>query len=678
MREFLPYWRGKSTFDRWNAMVPEQMMKVNNRNLYVINTSSMSGVHFGHVVADNERILSEGLKGVKKEVEDEIGQLQLSDIKDFNKLHFYNAVNITVDATIFFAHRYADLAKKMFEIETDTKRKAELQKIARICERVPGEPSQNFYEAVQSLWFAFIVLRIEGWGPGVSLGRPDQYLYPFFKRDIEAGTITRDEAYELILMLLIKMNDAALPMSGAVVEQLAGFPTVANVTIGGVTREGNDAVNELSYLFLEAENELGLSMEEFVIRLNKKNPDKFVIKSCEVARNLKGKLKFISDDTAIQQLMNDGKPIEYARNYVVVGCFIPTIPAQSFDITASMVNMPLVLELALNNGASRITGEQLGPRTGNPKSFKSYGEVWEAFEKQLAAVIPIGIALRNADRQTYAEIAPTPFLSSLYSGCIKNGRDITNGGTSPYITETHGLSGVPNVGDSLAAIKKVVFEDKQSTMGELIDALDRNFEGEEKILHLLMKAPKFGNDDDYVDSIVNDIIVYASKEMAKYNGIAGTKATIALATGTAHMALGSVVGALPDGRREGEPLSEGGISPHQGRNISGPTATLRSVAKLDHVKVSGGSVLNMKINPEGLNNEEKMRKFASLLRTYCETGGYHVQFNIINSDTLRDAQRKPENYRDLLVRVATYSAYFVDLSPTLQNDIIARTEFEKM
>jgi pyruvate formate-lyase/glycerol dehydratase family glycyl radical enzyme len=678
MKSFLPYWKGKSTYDKWHAIVPDELMTVNNSNLYVINTSSLSGVHIGHIVADNEKVLTLGLNHIKKEVEDKIASLCLSEIDDFKKLAFYQAVLISLDAVITFSGRYARLAREMAAVETDEQRKAELIKIAEISERVPEGPANTFHEAIQSLWFIFIALRIEVWGPGVSIGRPDQYLYPFFKNDINEGILTEEEASELILMLLIKMNDAAIPMSTAVVEQLAGFPTVANITIGGVTRQGKNAVNDLTYLFLEAERNIGLSMEEFVIRVNRLNSDAFIRKACEVAKDLKGKLKFISDDTAIQQMLNNGKSIEDARDYVVVGCFSPTVPAKSLDITASTINMPLLLELALNDGVSRMTGKRLGPATGDPRGFKDYDELWNAFKTQVQAVIPAGVALRNMDRQVYADFVPAPFLSAVYPSCIESGIDIINGGTSPLFTEAHGLSGVPNVGDSLAAVKKMVFEEKKITMEQLINALDRNFNGEERLVHILSKSPKFGNDIDYVDSIVNDVITFVCDEMNKYKGIAGTKHIVAIATGTGHMTFGSVVGALPDGRKACEPLSEGGISPHQGRNISGPTATLRSVAKLDHIKASGGSVLNMKINPDALNNDLKIKKFISMLRTYCETGGYHVQFNIISGETLRDAQKNPEKYRDLLVRVATYSAYFVDLSPTLQDDIIARIEFGEL
>ncbi|OGO24933.1 MAG: hypothetical protein A2144_04500 [Chloroflexi bacterium RBG_16_50_9] len=397
-----------------------------------------------------------------------------------------------------------------------------------------------------------------------------------------------------------------------------------------------------------------------------------------MATGLRGKLKFVSDDTTIQQLLSDGKPLEFARDYIITGCNTPTVPARSLDLPGAVFNLPLMLELALNNGVSRITGEQIGPKTGDPKKFKSYDEVWNAYKTQVETALPIIILLKNSDRQLFAEFAQCPFQSALSHGCIEKGIDIISGGTAPYMAQPISGGGAPNVGDSLAAIKKAVFEDKKITMSRLIEALDKNFEREEEVLHILKNTPKFGNDDDYVDSIVKEVLIHVGNEAARYEAFAGAKSNLAAMAVTTNVPLGRKVGALPDGRKAGEPLSEGGISPYQGRNISGPTATMRSVAKLDHVKLSGGSVLNMRFNPDSLKDPSKMRKFASLIRTFCETGGHIVQFNIVSTDTLKEAQKHPEKYRDLLVRVATYSAYFVELSPELQNDIIARTEFQEI
>ena len=677
MKEFLPYWEGKSLYEKFHAMVPENALKLNHK-IQVTGFYCGNNMHLGHMSVDYEKVVTKGLNNIKKQVREELGKLNLADLEDFKKFQFLRAVNITLEAAISFARRYAELATNLAERETDIQRKAELEKIAETCKWIPANPARSFYEALQSLWFTYVVLMVEGWGYGIGFGRPDQYLYPFYKKDIEEGKITKEEACELIALVLIKINGSVLPQGSEVVRSYGGFPLTANITLGGLTKDGRDAVNELSYLFLDAEEDVRLNAEDLIIRVHKNTPDAFLLRACEVAKLLRGKLKFVSDETTIQQLLADGKPVEYARNYSITGCNSPTVPAYSLDIPGGQFNLPLMLELALNNGGSRLTGEQIGPKTGDQRKFKSYDEVWNAYKKQVEALIPVALLFKNVDKKLYAEFCPTPFQSALFHGCIERGLDITKGGTAPCISFATALAGAPNIGDSLAAIKKAVFEDKKITMDRLIDALDKNFEGEEEILHILESAPKFGNDDDYVDSIVNEALVHANNEVTKQKGIAGAISSSNCGVATANVPLGYVVGALPDGRSAGQPLSEGGISPYQGRNVSGPSATMRSVAKVDHVKLTGGTVLNMRFNPDVLKDEPKMRKFASLIRTFLETGGHLVQFNIVSTDTLRDAQRYPEKYRDLLVRVATYSAYFVELSPELQNDIIARVEFQEV
>ena len=677
MKAFLPYWKGKTLYDKFHAMLPEDALKLNHK-IQAPVSSCINNMLLAHVSSDYEKVLTKGLNGIKKEVDEGLGRLNLAEIEDFKKWQFLKAVKITLEAATSFAKRYAELATSLAEEETDIQRKIELEGIAGICDWVPANPARSFYEALQSVWLTYIVLMIEGWGPGMSFGRPDQYLYPFYKKDIEEGRITREEARELIALLYIKMNGLLTPQETETAKINAGFPIWANVTLGGLSKDGKDAVNELSYLFLNAEEDVRLTAEDIIIRIHKNTPDAFLMKACEVAKLLRGKFKFLSDETTIQQLLTDGKPVEHARDYVICGCITPSVPAYSQDVPGGVFNLPLMVELALNNGASRLTGEQIGPKTGDPRKFKSYDEAWDAYKKQVESLLPVSLLFRNTDRQLFAEFTPTPFLSALSCGCIEKGIDITNGGTAPYMTFTVAFCGVPNVGDSLAAVKKVVFEDKKITMDRLIDALDKNFEGEEEILHMLQSAPKFGNDDDYVDSLMNEVVIHVNSEAAKHKSIAGAICNTSAMAVTTNVLLGYIVGALPDGRRVGEPLSEGGISPYQGRNVSGPTATMRSVAKLDHLKLTGGSVLNMRFNPDVLKDESKIRKFASLIRTFGETGGALVQFNIVSTDMLKDAQKHPEKYRDLLVRVATYSAYFVELGKELQDDIIRRMEFQEV
>ena len=395
----------------------------------------------------------------------------------------------------------------------------------------------------------------------------------------------------------------------------------------------------------------------------------------ETAKKLGGKLKFVSDDTSIQSMLYLGVPLEKARDYISTGCHNPTVPHYSRNTGGGAMNAGLALELALNNGVGRIRKERLGPETGDPRDFAGFEQLLEAFEIQLKAGLRLQMVNKHADFASFGEY-PCVLLSSMYDPCMERGVDDYNGGTAPHITFALGMIGIPNVADALAAVKKVVFEEKKYTMAELVDALDRNFEGYEGLLHQLEKAPKFGNDDDYVDLIAKRILSDAGDYVAQFHTHYGAKFATACFAMTTNVMFGRLVGALPDGRKAGLPLSEGGISPYQGRNISGAPATMRSVAKLDQVKLALGSILNMRIDPDAVKNDEKMDRMVSLLRTFCETGGNLVQFNFASNAVLRAAQKDPDQYRDLLVRVATYSAFFVELGPETQEDIINRNELE--
>ncbi|MBN1367781.1 MAG: formate C-acetyltransferase/glycerol dehydratase family glycyl radical enzyme [Dehalococcoidales bacterium] len=675
-KEILSYWKGKSIYDRLRAVVPEEYQRFLGK--ICLPSSSSPIMHVAHCCPGYERVLTKGLIGIKEQIQVELRKLDLAETKDFDKAVFLKAIGITLDAVSIFAKRYSDLATHLANKETNPQRKKELERIAEVCAWVPDNPARSFHEAMQALWFTYIAVMIEGWGPGVGFGRVDQYLYPFYKKDIDEGRITRDEAMEIISLFYIALNELITPFNTKDQTPGTGQIPLSGITIGGITTEGADAVNDLSFLFLEAEEDVTLQ-EDVIARIHKNTSEKFLVKVCEIARLVKGKIKFVSDETIINQLLNDGKPIEYARDYGVTGCFIRTVPGRSHDVpSGDFLNLPLMVELALNNGISRLTGEQMGLSTGDPRKFESYDELWDAYKKQVEALVRNRIVPTKISRKLYAEYLPYPLLSALFDGCIEKGVDVISGGTGQYSTLASWACGIPSVGDSLAAVKKVVFDNKKVTMTRLITALDNNFENDAELLFLLKNAPKFGNDDDYVDLIVNDVIIHLRSELAKYRNFAGLKYTIAAGAVTSYIPLGKAVGALPDGRKAGEPLSEGGISPYQGRNTSGPTSTIRSVNKLDLVKTSGGAVLNMRFSPDGLKDESKIKKFAALIRTFCETGGDLIQFNIVSSDTLKDAQKHPENYKDLLVRVATYSAYFIDLPEEVQNDIIARTEFQDL
>jgi len=677
IREFLSFWEGESLYDMWRARMPEDKLRYLTNGVSGGHVMAFNGHYLTHNACDYEMVLTKGLDAIKREVDEELANLDIGNLRDYQRYPFLKASSTALEAVCRFAKRYAELAADLAATETDPQRKAELARIAETCTQVPSGPARTFYEALQSMCFVWTVLTIEGNGYGLSFGRADQYLYPLFKSDLDAGRLTSDEARSLIALLYIKVNGAVTITDKISSTIFAGFLQLVNITLGGVTTDGHDAVNDLTHLFLDADLDVRLPQNDLIIRINKKNPDAYVMRACEVAKSLRGKIKFVSDETAIPQLLNDGYPIEYARNYIITGCNSPSVAGRSLDIPGGMFNLGLMLELALNDGHSRLTGEQIGPQTGDPRKFTSYEQVMGAYKKQVEALIPMHLLQKNVDRALFGEFAPTPFQSSLFHGPIERGLDIGNGGTVPYARVGISPIGGPNVGDSLAAIKKTIFEDKKITMDRLITALDKNFKGEEEVLHILSGAPKYGNDDDYVDSIVDEVLIHSREQIVAHQGACGIRFNCGVSSVTANVPFGWAVGALPDGRKAGQPLTEG-ESPCSGRNVKGPTSTYGSVAKLDHVKFTNGSVLNMKFSPATLKDETSLRKFASVTRTFLETGGFLVQFNIVDTATLRAAQREPERYRDLLVRVATYSAYFVELGPQLQEDIISRMEFEEL
>lgn len=674
LHKYLPYWRGKSAFEHWQSKVPPEYQKLDHI-MVATGGYAENGHHWAHTAADYEKLLRVGSLGMIEEAKERIAALDYTEPQAMNRRQFWLAVQITHEGLIRFAERYANLADEKAAEEKDPVRKAELQRIAVTCRKVPAHPAEDLFEAIQSCWLLYVALMIEGWGAGPTLGRADQYLYPFYQKDKAAGLITDEQVHELFSLIFIKMNGGINLQSYVVADGKGGHPTMQSLCVGGITSQGQDAVNELSYLFLDAEGDVGLGAEDMMVRINRLNPTAYVKHALETAKKLGGKLKFVSDDTSIASMLYLGVPLEKARDYISTGCHNPTVPHYSRNTGGGASNAGLCLEFALNNGRGRILKEQLGVETGDPRNFTSFEELLEAFETQMKAGLRLQMINKHADFESFGDY-PCVLLSSMYDTCMERGVDDYNGGTAPYITFALGMIGIPNVADSLAAVKKVIFEEKKATMSELIDALDNNFEGYEVLLHQLEKAPKFGNDDDYVDLIARRILSDMGDYVAQFNTHYGAKFATACFAMTTNVMFGRIVGALPDGRKAGLPLSEGGISPYQGRNTSGATATMRSVAKLDQVKLALGSILNMRIDQEAVKNDEKMNLMTAVLRTFCETGGNLVQFNFASNEVLRAAQKNPDEYRDLLVRVATYSAFFVELGPETQEDIIKRNELE--
>jgi len=673
LEKYLPYWKDKALHPRHMARLPESALK-SNYKLTATAGFCENGHHWAHVAVDYKILLEKGLQGVLEDLEARKNSLCLSQYGELHRYHFYEAASIAVRAVMDFAERYAALAEKLSAEEQDRQRADELREIAAVCRISPRFPATHFREALQGIWFLYVALSIEGWGAGMTVGRLDQLLIPYYEKDIESGDLTQERAQELLSLMLIKMNEAVALQSYVVADGKGGHPIMQGITIGGIKPDGSDAVNALTYLILEAERDVGLSSEDLVVRINRKNPECYVLKALEVARDLHGKLKFVSDETSIVSMLYLGASLEQARDYISTGCHNPTIPGVARTHGGGMLNYGLITELALNDGRSRMTGEQLGPHTGDPRKFQSFEEVLTAYKTQVAAALETAFTFQHSDLEMMSQV-PCPLQSAFFPSCVERGLDVYNGGCAPHVIVQMPIAGAANVGDSLAAIKKVVFDDQKISMERLIDALDHNYEGYEDVLHLVSKAPKFGNDDDYVDLILRDAVRYSCDYVKGRTSFGGAHFGTTILTMTANIMFGRNVGALPDGRLAGQPLAEGGVSPYQGRNVSGTSATLNSVAKLDQERLTNGSILNLRISAGSVSNSEKLKKLCSIVRTYCENGGNLVQFNFTSNETLRAAQKNPEQYRDLLVRVATYSAFFVELGSETQEDIIRRNEF---
>ncbi len=672
LRRVVPYWETRSIRAKWEELVPAESRIYDD---LILGGGAYCGNNQfpGHASPDFALILQLGADGIIKTVDERLACGVTETQK--NELE---AMKRCLSALGRLGHRYADLALTMAENEPDPGRKEELLRISANCRQVPAGPARNFYEAIQSLWITYMCVMLENWGTGNTFLRADRYLYPYYKHDRDAGLLTDREAFELCANLLVNCNCACVVYSEHRVHGFAGNNSGCSVTLGGVTPEGECAVNELSHLFLDAEAAVCLGSDDIVVRIADNTPHDFLLHACRVARQVGGKLKFLGDKTTISNLELDGVPTELARDYAIAGCTSPIVGGQVYNVPGGILSLPGILELALNDGVHRMTGLQLGAKTGDCTDFTSFEQLWEAFCAQVRHVVPHCHNIKNADKEALSLLAPSPFQSALCPPCVERGTDLIDGGTAPHYFFAISMAGGPTVGDSLAAVKKYVFEEKQVTMERVKAALATNFADDPDLRALLISAPKFGNDDPYVDTLVNDVLSYVSDVIGETPGFRGAHSTVAAAAVTANVGLGMVLGATPDGRLAGQPISEGGISPSQGRNTSGITGSMRSVTGLDHTKLRHGEVLNLRIDPKALEGEEKLEKFAHLIRTYVDEGGFLVQFNIVSTETLRDAQLHPEKHRDLVVRVATYAAYFIELGPELQEDIIQRLEMKAL
>jgi formate C-acetyltransferase len=686
--ELVPYWKGKTLLEGYASLLPEETDRLLHidgdiyTSRFLMRQTAVNR-HSLQWVPDYEKILTRGTKGIKKEAEQRLAALDPYDPKNnIDKSAFYKAVIIVCDGIASFARRYAVLAKNMAEKETDTQRKKELLKIAQVCEWVPANPARSFHEAIQAQWFYQLYCRFEHDGHLLGNGRIDQYLYPYYKKDKEEGKLTDDAALELLECLWLNIAQSVIvyitPHGLAFGQQYAHFEAT---TLGGQTRDGRDATNELSYLILQSKKEFPLPYPDLAVRIHSSTPDQFLQKTCEVIKEGTGFPKIFNDEEIIPLYLSKGAALDEARDYAVSGCTETRMINRETYITGGPhINMGTMVEMALNDGKLRLSNnERLGLSTGDPRNFETFEDVWNAFTTQADYI------MKNVFTQQYIadtvrpQFVAAPVYSCVHDLCMQSGKDLDKGIIEDALSLGYfDLIGFGTTIDSLAATKKLVYDTKKISMDDLLDALENNFEGYEAIRQLCINAPKYGNNDPYADSIGRRIEDYFAILAKKYTNAYGGQLDLRYVPVTIHVPCGGVTGATPNGRKAGEPLSEG-VSPSQGADTNGPTSTLLSIraTKADQHNSRAARLLNMKISPQVVDGDDGTNRLASFIRAWCDQKHWHIQFNIINKKTMLDAQKDPEKYRNLIVRVAGYSAYFVDLSPELQNEIINRTEQEQ-
>lgn len=681
--EIAEWWKGKTLEDRCRATLPEEV-----KNAYELKVLSASGNMTsgdGHIMLDFEKILEAGAQGIIDEAKSHLASLDLSIPPNHHKRIFYEAVITTYEGMIHYAHRYAALAEHLAEGETNSVRKAELLNIAEICRRVPQYPARTFYEGVQCVWFAHLLSQIESNGHSMSFGRLDQYLYPYYKKDLKAGRLTRGQAEELLACLWVKAFGVVKIRPWEHTRFSGGDPTYQNLTLGGITPDGDDAVNDLTMVCLDSVSLTRLTQPNVSARYHEKNPEEYLMKCAEIIKLGFGMPAMHGDHVMIPSLINRGVDPRDANNYAIVGCIEPIVPGKFGYRSAGMsfTNFAKVLEIAMNGGIDPRTGRELSAQDKSFAEMNSMEELKAAYDKQMEYVVKTRVIGEHCIDFAIEDVVPDAFCSGLVQDCLVRGKTAKEGG-SVYDMVTGPETGITNVANSLAAVRKLVFEEKRLTPAELLKYLRSNFagkDGENVCRMLLNRAPKFGNDDDYVDKISADIYLDFMKEQNKYptarvgRGPIGCLSYPCTATISGNVPQGAPVGATPDGRKAGEPLSEG-CSPYHGTDRMGPTAVLNSIAKMPNHLITGGNLLNIRLAPSVMSTEDGQKKVVNMVRTFFKLDGWHVQFNVTSTETLLDAKKHPENYKDLVVRVAGYSALFNDLEEKTKDDIIARTEHE--
>ncbi|MDO4602398.1 MAG: glycyl radical protein [Eubacteriales bacterium] len=718
LREIHKYWKGKTTSELALSYMAPEAVRAIEHNIFTPGNYFYNGV--GHVTVKYEEVLAIGYEGIIKKAEQELSECNVGDGDYAERSHFLQAVILSCRAVIEYAQRYSVLAQEMAERCTDAARKQELLMISKNCSRVPAKGAQNFYEACQSFWFVQQLIQLESSGHSISPGRFDQYMYPYYKKDMENGNISREFAQELMDCIWVKLNDLNKCRDAVSAEGFAGYSLFQNLIAGGQNKEGEDVTNDLSFMCIQASMHVRLPQPSLSVRVWNGSPHEFLIKAAELTRTGIGLPAYYNDEVIIPSLQNRGLSLEDAREYNIIGCVEPQKAGKTEGWhDAAFFNMCRPLELVFANGEDK--GEMVGIPTGEVTEMSSFEEFYNAYKKQMEYCISLLVNADNAIDVAHAKRCPLPFLSCMVDDCLKRGKTVQEGGAVYNFTGPQGF-GIANMADSLFAVRKLVYEEKKVTMEEMKEALAWNFgkgldqqaisdtaeavlrkmkaagqkieedtvssilkavmnsqPGEEKmrryeeIHNMIEEVPKFGNDIPEVDYFARDVAYTYTKPLQNYKNPRGGQFQAGLYPVSANVPLGGQTGATPDGRYAHTPVADG-VSPSAGKDVNGPTAAATSVSRLDHFIVSNGTLFNQKFHPSALSGREGLEKFVALIRSYFDQKGMHMQFNVVDRDTLLDAQKYPEKYKHLVVRVAGYSALFTTLSRSLQDDIIRRTE----
>ncbi len=670
-KEIIPFWKGRSNRDRIMSLMSPEWMNAYQAGLF---TEFQEQRAPGHTVL-GYKMFGTGFLKLKEEIDKSVSLLDFENDKQAEeKLDELRAMEIASDAIIMYANRHAAELDRLAANERDPERREELIKMAAVCRKVPANAPETIHEMLQHYWFIHlgVITELNPWD-SFNPGRLDQHLYPVYKKEIESGTISTGQLYDLLGCFWIKFNNhPSPPKMGVTASESSTYTDFCLINLGGVKADGSDAVNEMSYILLDVIREMRILQPGSMIQISEKSPDSFIHKALDIIRTGFGQPSCFNTDAIIEELVLQGKSVEDARNGGASGC----VESGAFGTEAYWLtgyfNLPKVLELTLNNGFDKRTGKQIGPETGYATEFTRYSDLVEAFRSQVNYLIDIKIKGNNIIERSFADFLPAPFLSLLVEDCILNGKDYNCGGARYNTSYIQGV-GLGSITDMLTSIRYNVYDQKKIGWTELLNALDGDFCGYEQVQYeLIYNTPRYGNDDDYADRHAVDVFEIYYDAVNGHPNTRGGVHRINMLPTTCHVYFGSVLGATPDGRKAFKPLSEG-ISPGQGRDRQGPTSVIRSVSKIDHLR-TGGTLLNQKFTPSFFEDENSYDCLTALLRGYFSLNGHHIQFNVVDADTLRDAQKHPELHRDLIVRVAGYSDYFNDLGEDLQNEIIARTE----